>query len=472
MSSVALPPRSSAPPRKKSRKGLYIILALVGLVVVVSVIAAIKSGGTKPVLVTTEKAVIKTITQLVSATGRVQPEVEVKISGEVAGEIIELPVVEGQKVKQGDLLTRIKPDFYVAQVEQQQAAVASAKAVMLQTEAQAEKARQDFAQVDALFKKGLVAETEYNSGRSGLRVAEANLEASHANLDRAEGALRQAQDQLSKTTVYSPRDGTISILSSKLGERVVATGQFTGTEIMRVADLQRMEVRVNVNENDVVNVKIGDTARVRVDAFQGQLFKGIVREIANTARTTGQGSADEVTNFEVRISIKDPDVQLRPGMSATADVETNLAKDVVAIPSQCVTVRTKDKNKTTEEVQADRTTEAAQKQNDGAAVAVNDAQRREQERLDRENLQRVVFVRNGTKVEMRKVSTGLMDNTHTQILSGLQEGEEVVAGPYRAITQELKDGSVIRLQPVKKDAKAEAKQPEKKEEKKVEEKKP
>jgi len=481
MSTVASPLRQPvAAPRKKSRKGLYIILALVALVVILGVVAAIKGGGPKPVSVTTEKAIVKTITQLVSATGRVQPEVEVKISAEVAGELIELPVVEGQLVKQGDLLTRIKPDFYKAQVEQMQASLASSKARVVQSQSQAEKARQDFAQIETLYKRGLVSETEFNSGRSALRVAEANFEANQADYDRAEGALRQAQDSLTKTTVYAPRDGTISILNCKLGERVVATGQFAGTEIMRVADLQKMEVRVNVNENDVINVKIGDTARVRVDAFQGQDFRGVVREIANTARTTGQGSADEVTNFEVRISVKDPSVQLRPGMSATADIETRVAKDVVAVPSQCVTVRTKDASKTTEEVQSQRTLEAAQKQNDGAANAVNDAQRREQERLDRENLQRVVFVRAEGKAEMRKVVTGLMDNTHTQIVSGLKEGEEVVSGSYRAITQELKDGSLVKVQPVKKDAKAEAKKEpktaekkaEKTDEKKVEAKKP
>jgi len=474
MSTVVTPLRQPvSAPRKKSRKGLYIILSLVLVVVVLGVVAALKGGGPKSISVTTEKAIVKTITQLVSATGRVQPEVEVKISAEVAGELIELPVVEGQQVKSGDLLTRIKPDNYKAQVEQMQAALASSKARVVQSQSQAEKCQLDFTQVEALFKRGLVSETEFNSGRSTLRVAQANLEASQADFDRAEGALRQAEDLLSKTTVYSPRDGTISILNCKLGERVVATGQFSGTEIMRVADLQKMEVRVNVNENDVVNVKIGDSARIRVDAFQGQDFHGFVREIANTARTTGQGSADEVTNFEVRISIKDPGVQLRPGMSATADVETRIVKDVIAVPSQCVTVRTKDKNMTAEDVQAQRTVEAAQKQNDGAATAVNDAQRREQERLDRENLQRVVFLRAGGKVEMRKVVTGLMDNTHTQIVSGLKEGDEVVAGPYRAITQELKDGGLIRLQPVKKDEKKdEAKKPEKKDEKKDEPKKP
>ncbi|MFT3828244.1 MAG: efflux RND transporter periplasmic adaptor subunit [Opitutaceae bacterium] len=453
MSPTDSPLHPPATKPRKSRKKLYWILGLSVAVVLVLAIVGAKSKGAHPTMVATDRAVVKTITQLVSATGRVQPEVEVKISGEVAGEIIELPIVEGQMLKQGDLLVRIKPDYYKAQVEQNHAMVAAARAAELQAEAQAEKAELDFVQTESLHQRGLVSETDYNSGRSAVRVARANVESARANLLRAESGLRQAEDYLSKTTILAPRDGTVSVLNSKLGERVVATGSFAGTEIMRVADLEKMEVRVNVNENDVINVKIGDIARVRIDAFQGREFRGVVREIANTARTAGQGSADEVTNFEVRISVREPGVQLRPGMSATADIITQVANDVVAVPSQSVVVRTKDDNRTTEEVQQQRAAEAAQTQNEGAATAVNDAQRREQERLDRENLQRIVFVRAGAKAELRKVTTGLMDNTHTQIVAGLKEGEEVITGPYRAVTQILKDGSAIAVQPGKKDGK-------------------
>ncbi|HLP09850.1 MAG TPA: efflux RND transporter periplasmic adaptor subunit [Opitutaceae bacterium] len=453
MASTDSPLHPLATKPRKSRKKLYWIFGISVAVILVLAIAGAKSKGTRPTMVTTDQAVVKTITQLVSATGRVQPEVEVKISGEVAGEIIELPIVEGQEVKQGDLLVRIKPDYYKAQVEQDVALVAAAKASVSQSEAQADKAELDFSQVETLRQRGLVSDTEFNASRAALRVARANVESARANLLRSESALRQAEDYLSKTTIVAPRDGTVSVLNSKLGERVVATGQFTGTEILRVADLEKMEVRVNVNENDVINVKIADTARVRIDAFQGREFRGVVREIANTARTAGQGSADEVTNFEVRISVREPGVQLRPGMSATADIITQVANDVVAVPSQSVVVRTKDDNRTTEEVQQQRAAESAQNQNEGAATAVNDAQRREQERLDRENLQRIVFVRSGTKAELRKVTTGLMDNTHTQIVAGLKEGEEVITGPYRAVTQMLKDGSAITAQPAKKDGK-------------------
>ena len=453
-----LRPPSSKP--KKSRKKLYWILGIVATVLILIGGGVSKGRRSRPIIVTTEKAVVKTLTQLVSATGRVQPEIEVKISGEVAGEIIALPIVEGQLVKQGDLLARIKPDYYQAQVEQQQALVASAKATVVQSEAQAEKAELDFAQADSLHKRGLLSDTEFTAGRSALRVAQANVESARANLLRSESALRQADDYLAKTTILAPRDGTVSVLNSKLGERVVATGSFAGTEIMRVADLQKMEVRVNVNENDVINVKIGDKARVRVDAFQGREIVGTVREIANTARTAGAATQDEVTNFEVRISVREPGLQLRPGMSATADIMTKTVENAVAVPIQSVTTRVKETNQTQEQLQTQREKEKAERQGAGAAVAVSDAQRREQERLDRENLSRVVFVRDGDVVHQRSVDTGILDHTHIQIVSGLKEGEEIVSGSYGAITRDLKDGSKIKVQePAKKPGAVESAKP-------------
>lgn len=451
-----LRPPSAKP--KKSRKKLYWTLGIVATVLILVVGVASKGRGSRPISATTEKAVVKTLTQLVSATGRVQPEIEVKISGEVAGEIIELPIVEGQQVKQGDLLVRIKRDYYEAQVEQDRAQVASARANVAQSEAQAEKTDLDFAQADSLHQRGLLSDTEYNASRSALRVAQANVDSARANLMRSESALRQSEDYLAKTTILAPRDGTISVLNSKLGERVVATGQFTGTEILRVADLEKMEVRVNVNENDVINVKIGDKARVRVDAFQGRELIGTVREIANTARTAGAATQDEVTNFEVRISVREPGLQLRPGMSATADIMTKTVENAVAVPIQSVTTRVKETNQTQEELQEQREKEKTERQGAGAAVAVSDAQRREQERLDRENLSRVVFVRDGGIVHQRVVETGILDHTHIQIVSGLKEGEEVVSGSYGAITRDLKDGSRIKIQePAKKPGAADAK---------------
>lgn len=448
-------PNPAPAQRRKNRKTkLFIIIGLTVVVLVMAGIGVAKGRGEKATTVTTEKSVRKTITEVVSATGRIQPEVEVKISAEVSGEIIELPVAEGQFVKKGDLIVKLKPDFYAAQVEQQAATVASARARVVQNEAQAEKARSDFAQIEALFAKGLVSETEFNASQSANRVGAANLEAAKAEIERAEGSLRQAQDQLSKTTVYAPMDGTISVLNSKVGERVVATAQFTGTEILRVADLSTMEVRVNVNENDVINVKVGDRAVIRIDAFQDRPFAGEVREIANSAKTTGQGSQDEVTNFEVRVRVLDEERRLRPGMSATADIQTKSVENVVAVPIQSVTVRTSAGGKTAGELQQERERETARKSGEGAAAMVDERELRARERADRDALDRVVFVFDGGKAVLRKVETGIMDNTHIEIVSGLDEGVAVVSGPYSAITRTLKDGAKVTVAPPKKAGKS------------------
>jgi HlyD family secretion protein len=441
--SAAAPTSAPPAPRRKPGSKLWLFAGLGLLVLVLAGVAIRQRGGERPIAVTTERAVVKTLVQVVSATGRIQPEVEVKISAEVAGEIIELPVVEGQTVQRGDLLVRIRPDFYLAQREQQLAAVAGARARVVQNEAQAEKAAQDFAQVEALFRRGLVAETEFLAARTALRVAEANLEAARAETLRAEGSLRQAEDQLAKTLIYAPMDGTVSVLQAQRGERVVATGQFAGTEIMRLADLDAMEVRVSVNENDVVNVKVGDVARLRVDAFREREFRGIVREIASTARTTGQGTQDEVTNFEVRIRVVDPGVRLRPGMSATADIETKTVVDVVAVPIQSVTVRTLEEGKTADELREERAREAARERGESAAAVTDERRQRDRERADRERLRRVVFVREGDRVRQREVETGILDHTHIEIVSGLAEGEEIVTGSFAAITRQLKDGSRV-----------------------------
>lgn len=442
-----MPASTSTPAASRRKRGtkLWLIAVLGLLVLVLAGVAIRQRGGERSIAVTTERAIVTTLVQIVSATGRIQPETEVKISAEVAGEIVELPVVEGQSVQRGDLLVKIRPDFYIAQREQQVAAVAAARARVAQHEAQVEKAAEDFARIETLFGRGLAPESEFVAHRSALRVAEANLEAARAETLRAEGSLRQAEDQLAKTVIYAPMDGTVSLLSAKRGERVVATGQFAGTEIMRLADLDTMEVRVNVNENDVVNVKVGDVARLRVDAFQDREFRGTVREIANTARTTGQGTQDEVTNFEVRVRIAGSEVRLRPGMSATAEIETKTVVDAVAVPIQSVTVRTLDGGKTADELRADRAREAARERGEGAAAVTDERRQRERERADRERLRRVVFVRDGDRVRQREVETGILDHTHIEIVSGLAAGEEVVAGSFAAITRQLKDGSRVHV---------------------------
>src|SRR5881409_2102390 len=337
--------------KRRSTRKRQIIIAVVGFLVLWLIVSILLSKREKPIPVTTEKAVRKTILQTVSATGKVQPETEVKISPEVAGEIIELPVADGMGIKKDDLLVRIRPDSYKALVEQQEAAISAAKATNLQQKATMLKTEHDLKRAEDLFSKKLISEQEYNAAEAAYDVAKNTYESSLHEIERAQAGSSQARDQLSKTTIYSPIDGTVTVLNSKQGERLVATGQFAGTEVMRVADLSHMEARVDVNENDVVNVKVGDKASVKVDAYGDRKFHGTVYQIANTGTTTGAGTQEEVTNFQVKIRVDDHDVLLRPGLSCTADIETDMVKDVVAVPMQAVTIRTGDSNLSPEELE-------------------------------------------------------------------------------------------------------------------------
>ncbi len=431
---------------KRSRKKIW-ILSAVALLVVVAAFAAVQSKKReKPILVTTENAFRTNITEMVTATGKIQPEVEVKIAPEVSGEIIEMPVKEGQVVRKGQLLLRIKPDSYRAQVESQQASLNSARAASVRNRAELSKADSDYRRVQKLHQDGLISDFERNNAKTLYDSARAALESALFEIERAEGALRQINDALSKTTIYSPTTGTISSLTSQIGERVVGTSQFAGTEVMRVADLDSMEVRVNVNENDVVDVKVGDSARISVDAYPDREIRGIVREIASTALTRNAGTQEEVTNFEVKIGIPDRSVRLRPGMSATADIETATVREVVAVPIQSVTVRTPGSKLSPEEQERQRVKEAARDGDDTRADVTNETEQKQKERALRRNLQRVVFVKKGETVRMQQVETGIADNTFIEIRTGLKPGDEVVSGSYTAISRKLKDGAKVAIE--------------------------
>src|SRR5438874_1754233 len=280
--------------KQRARRKRQIIIGAVGFFVLWLIVSIALSKREKPIPVTTEKAERRNILQTVSATGKVQPEVEVKISPEVAGEIIELPVVDGMAVKKGDLLVKIKPDSYKALLEQQEAAISAAKATNLQQKATMLKAEQDFKRAEDLFNKKLISVQEYNSAQAASEVAKNTFESSLHEIERAQAGSSQARDQLSKTTIYSPIDGTITLLNSKLGERVVATNQFAGTEVMRVADLSHMQAVVDVNENDVVNVKINDRVKITVDAYADRKFQGMVQQIANTGKTRSEEHTSEL----------------------------------------------------------------------------------------------------------------------------------------------------------------------------------
>ena len=441
MHQLLAPPVTSK--KRRSRRRRYVIFGSIGLLVLLLVGSIIWNKREKPIPVTTDKAVRKTIVQTVSATGKVQPETEVKISPEVAGEIIELPVEDGMPIKKGDLLVKIKPDSYKALLEQQEAAISSAKATNLQQKATMLKTEQDIKRAEDMYAKKTISVQEYNAAQAAYDVAKNTYESSLHEIERAAAGSSQARDQLSKTTVYSPIDGTVTILNSKLGERIVATGQFAGTEVLRVADLGHMEARVDVNENDVVNVKVGDKAKVKIDAYGDRKFHGTVYQIANTGKTTGTGTQEEVTNFEVKIRVDDHDVMLKPGLSCTADIETNMVKDVVAVPMQSVTIRTGESNLSPEEIEKKKQKIATRDKGDNSAELVNERQEKATQKEEREKLVKVVFLKKGSKAQLFKVTTGIADDTDMEIKSGIQPGDEVISGSYSAISRKLKEGAKV-----------------------------
>jgi HlyD family secretion protein len=436
MSSTQPPPLVVA--RKKSPAKWIILGGLVIIAIAVAAAVKARAGGSEVIPVTTDKAIVKTITQMVTATGKVQPEKEVKIAPEVSGEIIELPFKEGASVKQGDLLLKIKPDNYQFQVEQQQASLAAAKASAADSKARLVKAEQDYKRNQGLYETKNISDSEFSGAVATYESAKAGYESAVASISRAEGSLSQVRDQLAKTIIYSPIDGKISVLNNQVGERVTGTGGYGAADLMRVADLEHMELRVKVNENDIVNVKPGNHATISIDAFPGRKFNGRVSEISNSAQAGAAGS-DDVTNFLVKIAVTDRAVTLRPGMSATADIETQTVTSVIAVPIQSVTVRAG--SLTSEELQQQQAKAAKEKTGGDVDVAAE----KEQARRDRDKLQRVVFVKSGDTVQLVTVETGIADLTHIEVKKGLKAGDEVVSGSYAAISRRLKDGSKVRI---------------------------
>ena len=393
----------------------------------------IAGRGPAPIGVTTERAEIRDITQVVSATGKIRPEIEVKISPEVAGEIIEMPVIVGQAVKKGDLLVKIKPDNYIARAKQAEASLSSAQADSLQRKAQALNDQLDLHRARDLFGKHLLSETDYKAAETKAQVSQASYESALHQIDVARSNLDQNQDLLSKCVIYSPMDGTVSVLNSEIGERLVATGDFAGTEVMRVANLGSMEARIDVNENDVVNVDPGDKARVKVDAYPDAILNGTVKRIASTATVKNEGTQEEVTNFEVRVRIIDPKEQLRPGMSASVDIETQTVRKVVAVPLQSVTVRSRRDGRTAEQLKQER-----ERQTGDSSAEI--------EKQTVKQLRRVVFRKKGDKVELVPVQTGVADNNYMEIKSGVRPDDEIVSGPYSALSKDLKEGSRVKIE--------------------------
>lgn len=447
---TAAPPPALSPAKRKKRRRRILIFGGVGVVLLFIIISAIAGKREQPIEVVTEKAIRKTIIETVSATGKVQPETEVKISPEVAGEIIELPVEDGMQIKKGDLLLKIKPDSYKALFEQQKAAISAAQALNLQQKAALVKAEQDFKRSQDLFDKKMISASEFSAAQAANDMGKSSYENSQHEIERAEAASSQARDQLSKTIIYSPIDGNVTILNSKLGERVVATNQFAGTEVLRVADLSHMQAVVDVNENDVVKVKIGDKAVVTIDAYNERKFEGVVAQIANTGTTFGTGTQEEVTNFQVKINIVENKIRLRPGLSCTADIQTDMVKKVVAVPMQAVTIRTGDSNLSPEEIERNKQKAAAKDKADNNAELTNDALAKHEQREEREHLQKGVFLMSGGKAHWTPVTTGIADDTYMEIKSGVNEGADVISGSYSAISRKLKNNAAVVLEKTKK----------------------
>lgn len=440
------------------KKIIWIII--VGVLILAGVFTLKNCSRSKAIAVTTETAKKRNIIETVSANGKIQPEVEVKISSDVSGEIVELFVKEGDQVKKGDILCKINPLIYESNLIRMVATLNGAKANLSNSKARLEQVRASYVNIEASFlrnKKLLeqgaisqsdfdIAKAAYNGAIAEMKGAEENVNASDYNVKSTEASLKEANDNLAKTTIFSPVNGTISKLNKEKGERVVGTAQMEGTEIMRLANLNEMEVSVDVNENDIVRVHSGDTALIEVDAYMDRKFKGIVTEIANSANTTGV-TAEQVTNFTVKIRILQESYQdlvnanknsapFRPGMSATVDIQTKEAKDIITVPIQSVTTRADS----SAFIEKDKTNEEGEQ----GIIVNNENDKSSKELKDVIKVEECVFVFVDGKAKMVKVKTGIQDSNFIEIKEGIKVGDEVISGPYSAIAKQLKEATEVR----------------------------
>jgi HlyD family secretion protein len=412
----------------KNNKILKILLPIVLVLIIFAVIGKKQGwfGKALTIKVAVENSEKRTIIETITANGKIQPEKEVKISPDVSGEIVELTIKEGDQVKKGQLLLRIKPDTYISQKDRSMAAISSARARLVQSEAQFTQAELSYKRSKQLYEEQTISKSEYEQAEASYSVAKAEVDAAKYAVISSEASLKEANENLIKTSIYAPMSGTVSMLLVELGERVAGTNLMAGTELLRVADLSRMEAQVEVNENDIVRVNLGDTATIEVDAYLDQKFKGIVTEIANSAKTTGV-SADQVTNFDVKILVLPESYEnlvlagnsnpFRPGMSATVDIQTEIKNDILAVPIQSVTTRT-DSTKTTTTVSDD-------------------------------DIRTIVFISDGKYALAKDVKTGIQDNSYIEITAGISVNDKVISAPFSAISKKLADSTLIEV--VKKD---------------------
>jgi HlyD family secretion protein len=408
----------------KNNKILKILLPIVIVLILFAVIGKKAGwfGKALTIKVAVENAEKRTIVETITANGKIQPEKEVKISPDVSGEIVELTIKEGDPVVKGQLLLRIKPDNYISQRDRSLAEISSARSRLAQSEAQFVQAELAFNRSKQLYEQQTISKSDFEQAQATYSVAKSTVDAAKFSIASGEASLKDANENLLKTSIYAPMTGTVSMLLVELGERVAGTNLMAGTELMRVADLARMEAQVQVNENDIPRVKLGDTALIEVDAYLDQKFKGVVTEIANSAKTTGV-SADQVTNFDVKILVlpesyakliaagdKNP---FRPGMSATVDIRTQSKPDIITVPIQSVTTRS-DTTKTS-----------------GAPAA--------------KDIRTIVFISDGKYALARDVKTGIQDNSYIEILSGVAVNDKVISAPFSAISKKLSDSTLIEV---------------------------
>lgn len=438
----------------KQSKILKILGAIIGLLLLFVIIGRSAGwiGSAQGVRVTVEAAEKRTIVETVTASGKVQPVTEVKISPDVSGEIVEITVKEGDFVEKGELLVRINPEIYVSALDRVEASLntsranlANARARQAQAQAQFLNASAAFERNKQLFDQDAISESEFDAARAQYLVAQAEVEAASQSVvgaefqvKSAEATLREARENLAKTNIFAPMDGTISRLDAELGERVVGTSQFAGTEILRIANLNEMEVLVEVNENDIIRVNESDTAFIEIDAYLNQQFRGVVTSIANSALAE-VASVDQVTNFEVKIQILPGSYQhllkedsphlspFRPGMSASADIRTQTAMDVLTVPIQAVTTRTDRESEEKEEEETEQPSDTTPEPEES-------------------KVQEYVFLysEEGT-VKITAVESGVQDSNFIEILSGIEEGDKVVTGPFRAVSRTLNDGDEVMV---------------------------
>ena len=427
-------------PRKKSRLWLWLLLVLL-VAGGAGAAAGWQKFRPKPLTVQTEKVARRNITELVTATGKIQPVLQVKISPEVAGEIIELGVKEGQSVHKGDLLVKIKPDYYRAIRDSAEASFRSAESGLVSASANLSRASSEFQRVQELAAKKLISGTDFDTAKNNKEVAAATEVSSRHQIEMARQSLKKAEEDLLKCTIYSPIDGTVSKLISEVGERVVGTGMMAGTEIMTVADLNEMEARVEVGEVDVVLVRTGQKARLEVDSFRDRKFGGVITQIANSAKTQGVGTQQEATKFEVRIRVTDRE-RFLPGMSVTAELETRYRTNVLTVPIQCVTTRLPKGVKKEGEVKKPDSQQDKDLEQDFAALT------KKKEKVN--PAVDVVFSVKEGKAQMLPVKRGISDDGYYEIESGVTEDTEVVTGSYKAIARELEDGKAALVDNTKK----------------------